>query len=73
MKPVSTASQNYAEITRGRVGDGLTRARNGGAYQLAGLLGLVHLGLELLLGVARDHLGRHSSSFLGAIENLGAI
>lgn len=35
------------------------------AYQLAGLLAIGHVGVELLLGVARDHgslLGGHSPS-----------
>jgi hypothetical protein len=39
----------------------------GGTYQLAGFLGLAHLGVELLLGVASDHdafLGRHSSALV---------
>jgi len=31
------------------------------AYQLAGLVGLGHVGVELLLGVARDHGARHAS------------
>ena len=37
------------------------------AYQLAGLLALGHLGVELILGVARDHgplRGCHSSPSL---------
>lgn len=47
------------------MGIGEDEARgHGGTYQLAGLLGLGHLGVELGLGVARDHdslLGRHFS------------
>lgn len=45
-----------------------------GTYQLALLLGLGHAGVELVLGVARDHrtlLGRHYSDPLFSFNFLG--
>jgi hypothetical protein len=53
--------QNTGRLREMRAGGG------GGTYQLAGFLGLAHLGVELLLGVASDHdafLGRHSSALV---------
>lgn len=45
-----------------------------GTYQLALLLGLGHAGVELVLGVARDHgtlLGRHYSNPLFSFPRCG--
>lgn len=51
--------------TGGKTDGDRGRRGTGGTYQLAGLLGLGHVGVEVGLGVAGDHdsllLGRHSS------------